>query len=278
MATTRRLNKPVAIEILAKRQESDDVYTLDFSFPGLNPRPGQFLLVWIPQVDEIPMSVSCINNEDDIYGISVMIVGEATKALCSKEPGDMIGIRGPFGNGYSLDVEGIKPCIIGGGIGIASVNPLVHHFLENDITPVVINAARTRSALTFHEDYARNPKLHGSYHSATDDGSGGHKGFASDVFLHLLESKKIDATKLYTCGPEPMILALKRLAGSKGLSIEASLERMMRCGVGLCGLCCTDHDGLMVCKDGPVFNEAQLDRIVELGKYHRDFSGFKKHF
>ena len=87
------------------------------------------------------------------------------------------------------------------------------------------------------------------------------------------EGKKID--KIYTCGPELMMNEILKACQEHGIALEASLERMMRCGNGLCGLCSMDPEGLLVCKDGPIFTGEQLGRNTEFGKYARDFTGYK---
>ena len=104
----------------------------------------------------------------------------------------------------------------------------------------------------------------------TDDGSEGYKGYASTLAAELLQEKEYD--HIYTCGPEPMMNAL--LQKRNNTPLQASLERYMKCGIGLCGQCCIDH-GLRVCRDGPVFSHTILEKDKEFGRYKRDETGKK---
>jgi dihydroorotate dehydrogenase electron transfer subunit len=93
----------------------------------------------------------------------------------------------------------------------------------------------------------------------TDDGSEGEKAYASDVAAAIMEKQRFD--RVYTCGPEPMMLKVINSARSKRTEVEASLERYMRCGIGICGSCYIGR--YLVCKDGPVFTDTKLDEIVQ---------------
>lgn len=271
-----RLNKPEAVKILEKIKETEDAFTMQFSIEEICPRPGQFFMVWIPGVDEIPMSVSMIDNENAIYGITVSVVGDATRQLGQFKKGDLIGIRGPFGNGYGPINSKEKSCLIGGGVGIACVHPLIKEIKEKKGDLLVINAAKDEKSLIFHSRYQDDPFLGGNYHVSTDDGSFGFKGYAHQLLLHLIEEKGEKIDKIFTCGPELMMHEIFKACKDHGIQLEASLERMMRCGNGLCGLCAMDPGGLLVCKDGPIFSLGQLEKSTEFGKYTRDFTGFKK--
>ncbi|MFX0100775.1 MAG: dihydroorotate dehydrogenase electron transfer subunit [Candidatus Hodarchaeota archaeon] len=270
-----RINKPIAVKILEKIKETSHAFTLKFTLEGINPRPGQFFMIWIPGVDEIPMSISTIDNDNKIYGITVAIVGDATEKLDKFKVGDLIGIRGPFGNGYGSINSKEVSCLIGGGVGIACVNPLINEIKEKNGSILVINAAKNEESLIFHSSYQDDPFLEGKYFVSTDDGSLGFKGYAHQLLLHLLKEKEKKIKKIFTCGPELMMHEVLKVCRDNGIGLEASLERMMRCGNGLCGLCAMDPEGLLVCKDGPIFSGKQLEKTSEFGKYTRDFTGYK---
>lgn len=272
------INKPAPARILEKIQETNRITTFQFAVPGVQPVPGQFFMVWIPGVDEIPMSVSGMDTERGIYEISVSAIGDATRALCAKNPGDLIGIRGPFGNGFNLDTGGEAACVIAGGVGMAAVRPIILDFLKRGKPLVVINAARTQKELLYHAFFEKNLVLETSYFTSTDDGSCGEKCFGHERFSRLLDGNRITVGKVYTCGPEIMMRHVSMVCEKHGLQLEASLERMMRCGSGLCGLCAMDPSGLLVCKDGPVFDGSVLKTLTEFGNYARDFSGKKIYF
>ena len=103
----------------------------------------------------------------------------------------------------------------------------------------------------------------------TEDGSYGAKGYVTDVLEKLLEENKYDA--IYTCGPELMMYKVVKLANEKGIFVQASLERMMKCGVGICGSCCVNED--LVCRDGTVFDGQHLAKNSEFGHFERTKSG-----
>jgi dihydroorotate dehydrogenase electron transfer subunit len=116
------------------------------------------------------------------------------------------------------------------------------------------------------------------FHVCTDDGSYGEEGFATEIFENLIKDfsqKDFKNTIVYSCGPEVMLYKLFQICEKNNTEFYASLERIMRCGCGLCGLCTLDPKGLLVCKDGPVFNSDELKKIVDFGKFTRDFTGKK---
>jgi dihydroorotate dehydrogenase electron transfer subunit len=272
------INKPVPVKILEKIPETGRIVTFKFTLSGVRPAPGQFFMIWVPGVDEIPMSVASIDNDKGVYEISIAAVGEATKALCAKNPGDFIGVRGPYGNGFNLKTKNKEICIIGGGVGMAAVKPIIPELSKSGKNLVVINAARTEGELLYHAAF-KNKLIPGkTYFTSTDDGTCGEKCFGHELLLKLLEQQKVKLERVYTCGPELMMRQVLIACKKHGIQVEASLERMMRCGNGLCGLCALDPTGLLVCKDGPVFSTDRLDTLTEFGNYTRDFSGKKIFF
>jgi dihydroorotate dehydrogenase electron transfer subunit len=216
--------------------------------------PGQFVMVWVPGVDEIPMALS---GED---AISVQQVGDATSAMFRLEEGDLLGIRGPFGTGFS--VRG-RVLAIAGGIGAAPLLPLA---LGGKVDTFLLGAATGRD-LPFRKALARKTDLR----IATDDGSSGFHGPVTGL-LGDLDPGAFDHTCV--CGPEPMMIRVLRKLESKGIPERGlfSLHRYMKCGVGLCGSCAIDPEGFRVCREGPVFRGDQLAG-TEFGEYSRDASG-----
>ncbi len=224
-----------------------------------NAKPGQFIMIWIPGIDEIPMSLSFIGEKQ---GVTVEKKGEGTKKLHEMNVGDKIGIRGPYGNAFSM--HGKKFLFVAGGTGIAPLMPLIKMVKEK----VVILGARTSSLLLFEKELKEmNAKLY----IATDDGSRGYHGFATDVFEKIIKEGKFDM--VYTCGPEAMMKKVFDLCIKKNIPMQASLERYMKCGVGICDSCAID--GYHVCKDGPVFDINMLKKMDDFGKWKRDETGKK---
>ncbi|MEA2053693.1 MAG: dihydroorotate dehydrogenase electron transfer subunit [Candidatus Thermoplasmatota archaeon] len=223
-------------------------------------KPGQFVMVWIPGVDEMPVSLSFIQEKQ---AVTVEVKGEGTKKMHETKVGDKIGIRGPYGNGFST--HGNKLLFVAGGTGIAPLLPLIK-MVEGEKT--VILGARTSSLLLFEKELKdMGVKLYIS----TDDGSKGHQGFATDIFENLIEE---DFDTVYTCGPETMMKKVLGLCLKKNVPMQASLERYMKCGIGICDSC--SIDGYHVCKDGPVFSGDILKKMGEFGKWKRKPSGRKE--
>lgn len=268
------VSKPVAVALLEKIKETPRVSSFRFTLEGISASPGQFFMVWIPGVDEIPMSISGMEPATGMFQISVAAVGDATRQLCEKNVGDLIGIRGPYGKGFTVDPVPGKACVIGGGVGMASINPLVDILSSKCKRFVLVNAGRTEQELLFHQRFEKILSLGDTYLVSTDDGSCGDRCFGHEVFNGML-ARGETFDKVFTCGPELMMAGVHATCKQHGIALEASLERMMRCGNGLCGLCGLDPSGLLTCKDGPVFSGHDLDGIEEFGRYHRDFSGCK---
>lgn len=216
-------------------------------------QPGQFVMVWIPGVDEIPMSLSVIGARQ---AITVEAKGEATRALHEMQPGDQIGIRGPYGQGFTL--HGTRHLVVAGGTGAAPLLPLIRQ--SSDAT--VLLGAQTASQLLFPDEIAADANLH----IATDDGTRGHHGFVTDLLDGMEQHDAI-----YTCGPEPMMKKVLDWSQEPGVALEASLERYMKCGIGLCDACAID--GLHVCRDGPVFTGEVLASLDDFGRRKRAPSG-----
>jgi len=226
-------------------------------------KPGQFFMVWIPGVDEIPMSVSTITPT--IKAITFRTIGDATQALAGLRPGDRLGIRGPYGNGFTI--TGTRPLFVGGGTGIAMLAPAVEQARKKNRKVTVLLGVRTKNQLFFEKRLRRTGA---TVLVSTDDGSYGFKGFASNLAKQLLTKETFDA--VYTCGPEPMMHTL--LSYCKKIPFQASLERYMKCAIGICGQCCVG-DGLRVCVEGPIFDRTVLKKIKDFGVYQRDAAGRK---
>jgi dihydroorotate dehydrogenase electron transfer subunit len=243
-------------------EENPNVKTLMFRDPN-NAFAGQFVMVWIPKVDEIPMSIS---QNGEYKGMTIKQIGAATNALNNLKTGDKIGIRGPYGTFFRS--RGKKILVVAGGIGIAPILPFIETNNREDAEVYVALGAVTSSELVF--DQRLQGKCNELY-MATDDGSVGYHGFVTDLAKEVVLREGID--EIFTCGPEIMIKKMVDFAKENNILIQASLERYMKCGVGLCDSCAID--GLHVCRDGPVFSEKVLFSLDDLGNYKRDRCGRK---
>ncbi|RXE55963.1 dihydroorotate dehydrogenase [Methanoculleus taiwanensis] len=251
-----REQMPIGVTITRITEESPSIrtFTFDQEIPF---NPGQFVMVWVPGVDEIPMALSATD------AITVQKVGDATAALFSLGVGDQIGIRGPFGNGFAVTGRTLA---VGGGIGVSPLHPLA----TAGLVDVFLLGARSAEDLIFADRLAETTTLF----TATDDGSAGHHGFVTDLLGRI---DPIDFDHICVCGPEVMMRAVLGILERHGCTDRGqfSLHRYMKCGIGICGSCCTDPGGLRVCRDGPVFTG---DRLIasEFGHYTRDASGQRK--
>ena len=247
--------------------ETPTVRTIYFHDPVLaNVLPGQFAMVWIPGVNELPMSVM-ISENDEKSGFTVRKRGESSTALYNLQVGQQIGVRGPYGN--SFDIKDGEILLIGGGTGLVPLMRLIK--FSKDTNKITLLMGSQTKEEVFFEDMAKNSWLCNDLNciSVTEDGSYGEKGYVTDVLEKLLEENTYDA--IYTCGPELMMYKVVKLANEKGIFVQASLERMMKCGVGICGSCCVSQD--LVCRDGTVFDGQYLAKNSEFGHLQRTKSG-----
>ncbi len=265
-------------------EECPDVITLTFNAKDVDsinytvPKPGQFIMVWVPGVDEVPMSISGVDKNGN-WSITVKKVGECTKAIYELRVGDYIGIRGPLGNWFILPENSLTKCfLVGGSIGMAPLKFLALQLLKKNQPISIIQGAKNKGELIFRSTFDKmNAKLTSSTY-CTDDGSIGMAALAPELFKSLLLKENHANTEnllVYTCGPEKMIYQVFELCEKRKIALQASLERVMRCGCGLCGLCAIDPLGLLVCKDGPVFSSETLRQMEDFGKFKRDFTGKK---
>ncbi len=291
---TENTIRTVKIQNIIK--ECVGVKTITFNnFNAKTPKPGQFAMIWVPGVDEIPMSISGYEDAGN-WSITVKNVGECTNAIHTLKIGDYIGVRGPLGNWFKIPKENTKKIIIiSGGIGTAPPKFLAHILDTKKIPFDMIEATKSFNDLIFLEDFNQfesdTSKI--MFCTELDDFPKNHltiskirkpefKGLAHDHFEKLLKNSIKNGNSdfiVYTCGPEKMIFEIYKICSKYyneyNIEFYASLERIMRCGCGLCGLCTLDPLGLLVCKDGPVFSFEDLKKIGDFGKYRRDFTGKK---
>jgi len=234
-------------------------------------KPGQFIMIWIPGLDEVPMSLAMLNPKRNQAAVTVGRVGEATNALHKMKTGDTIGIRGPFGKGYTL-TNARKIMIVGGGTGLASLTPLTEKLAERKTEITFLMGAKTKNHLLFHTRIAEIlTSVKGKSIVTTEDGSHGQKGLVTTQVDKLLKQGQ-KFNMIYACGPEKMMQKMLILAERSNTPFEASLERFMRCAIGICGTCTIGK--YRVCQDGPVFSGRQLREVKdEFGRWRRGLDG-----
>lgn len=225
----------------------------------VDPAPGQYAMVWIRGLDEIPMSFSGPDT------ITIQSVGEATKSLFGLGKGGSIGLRGPLGNGFRLRGENIL--LIGGGVGTAPLAFLGEQAKSAGINVTSLIGFRSKEDLIFRRRF----ELLGDTLITTDDGSAGVHG---RVAAGLEELNLDEFSQVYLCGPELMMWDVISRSREHAGKIQACINRYFKCAIGICGSCCLDPSGIRVCVEGPVIF---ADRLLEseFGRYKRGPSGSK---
>ncbi len=262
------MSSHLVFNVTAIRQDSPNLKTYVFEH-NLRAKSGQFVMVWMPGVDEVPMSIGW--QTDTEFHIGIANAGDCTNAISEQiKVGDRLGIRGPFGTSFDYaDYDHIIG--VGGGYGTPPMLNLAQRATELGKEVTMIQGARSKDYLLYEDLFA---KLGVEIKLATDDGSEGHKGYCTDILAE--ELKNLDKSKktcIYTCGPEGMMVKVAQMAEEAGIDCQVSLERYMKCGFGICGQCCMDDTGIRICKDGPVITGKYALEHTEFGKYSRGQSG-----
>jgi dihydroorotate dehydrogenase electron transfer subunit len=259
-------------QLISVQSASPTVKTLSFRDKECaRAKPGQFLMLWIPGVDEIPLSIM-ETSKDDVISVAVKKVGEATNALHAKKKNDTIGVRGPFGNNFTP--KGRKLLMVGGGTGVAPLLFLTRRMISKRTHTTFVLGAKTKNELLFMSQLRRLPKNRFQLVTSTEDGSCGVMGLCTQPVDKILSKDKFDM--IFSCGPEKMVSKVFKLAEEHRVGFEASLERLMRCSIGLCGSCVVGK--YRVCTDGPVFDSKQLRQMSsEFGITKRDRYGQRVH-
>jgi dihydroorotate dehydrogenase electron transfer subunit len=268
-----RIDIPKIFEIRKVLQENPTMVTLIFDC-NFNVKPGQFVNMWIPRVDEKPFSVAYADGKE--LHLTIADVGPFSHAAVELKIGSKIGLRGPYGQAFTWR-KNQKIAMIGGGFGSAPLHFTALHAVEDGCEIDFIIGARREDLLIYTE---RVEQLEGAnLHISTDDGSVGHKGYNVQILERLIEEgNKYDM--LMTCGPEVMMKAVVAIANKNNLNAQISLERYMKCGFGLCGNCVVDPTGDPTCTKGPVVPLSYINSLndIEFGKYHRDALGKKRNW
>ena len=233
-------------------------------------KPGQFAFLSAFGEGEAPFGIVSLPQRGDGLEFAVRRVGTVTAALHELEPGDTLGVRGPFGNYFPLDdYKGKNMIIIGGGIGMAPLRPVVNRILErrDDYGKLlIINGARTPQDLVFAPEFqawmeAPRTKLELTVDRG-DEHWRGRVALVPDVVKEVAPSPENAIT--ITCGPPIMIhytLAVLKELGFKDNQIVTTLEAKMKCGLGKCARC--NVGDKYVCRDGPVFTLEQISQFLE---------------
>jgi NAD(P)H-flavin reductase len=257
---------PARYRVTVREEETADTVTLALApvdEPIEKPQPGQFSMLYAFGVGEVPISVSACPIDDADLRHTVRNVGITTRALCRLEPGAMLGVRGPFGVGWPVSLaEGSDVLVVGGGIGLAPLRPVVREVLsrrERFGRLSVLIGARTPADVLYEAELEAWRSLPGCDVAVTVDAAArgwtGHVGVVTTLLdrLHITR----DRTTAFLCGPEIVMRVVARDlidGGADPDRILVSLERNMHCAVRLCGHC--QLGPLFVCAEGPALSWA----------------------
>ena len=253
------------LEITGVDVENSKVKTFHFE-ASLNAEPGQFVMLWLPGVDAKPFGV--MSQDKTEFAVTVANVGVFTEKLFRLKKGDCVGIQGPFGKSFVIRPETKSVALIAGGFGAAPLAFLAQRLRTKKIGVVFIEGAKTKSGVILEK---RLRALGCDFRVATDDGSCGFKGYCTALLEKTLSEEKQKIDCVFACGPERMMQASVKICGERGVPIQFSLERFMKCGYGVCGQCACGSK--LVCKDGPVFTPKDLPQLSDFGVARRDASG-----
>jgi len=234
-------------------------FELQASHPFLDILPGQFVQVQVENNSHVflrrPLSVHDWDENKGLLSLWVKVVGKGTASLAEMVIGETLNLIYPLGNAFSEPSVKEGVLLIGGGCGSAPLLYLARYLHAKQISLDILLGARTATEIPYPEKY----EIFGRVHVMTEDGSLGDKGL---VTQHPLLSGKNDLVKqIYTCGPDPMMKAIGKIAEKNNIPCQISLENMMACGIGAC-LCCvvkTDKGHVCTCTEGPIFNIRELN-------------------
>lgn len=239
------------------------IWEMTLSVPEIakKAKPGQFVNLRLTgKLDPLlrrPISLHRINPEEGTITMLYMVVGEGTAMMSEMEPGTPVDVLGPLGNGWDVDAAGENMVVIGGGIGIAPLYPLVKALCENGKNVELIMGAKSSDYLTDRSIYE---ELGAVVTVTTDDGSAGEKGFVTTALQNSIQAGKCDF--VYACGPKPMLRFVEQIAIDNKIPGQVSTESHMGCGLGICLLCPSkmkDGGYKRTCTEGPVFMIGELD-------------------
>ncbi len=209
-------------------------------------KPGQFVNIRLDGF-YLRRPISVCDKEGDLLTLIYKVVGAGTEKMAAMCPGEKLEVLTGLGNGYDTAVSGERPLLLGGGVGVPPLYELAKKLAGEGKKVSVVLGFNTKDEVFYEEEFCA---LGCSVTVATADGSYGVKGFVTDALPK-------DFTYFYTCGPEPMLKAVYKAAGTSG---QFSFEERMGCGFGACmGCSCKTITGYKrICKDGPVLQKEEI--------------------
>jgi NAD(P)H-flavin reductase len=264
-------------EIVEKHSFGRDIhaYRMVLRDPSRRPlfdfRPGQFNMVYVPGVGEVAISISS-DPEEEALEHTIRIVGRTTRVIAGLGVGDVLGLRGPYGNGWPMDNARYKDLLfVTGGLGCAPVAGAIDYVFRrraNYGRVTVLHGVKKSIDLIYRERFEGWRREPDTVVLLTSDQPDRAWRDHTGVVTELFEEVEFDAarTLVLMCGPEVMMRYASHILEQRGLSRErmfVSIERNMKCAVGLCGHC--QLGPAFVCKDGPIFRLSEIDRFFRTG-------------
>ena len=267
--------QPFEAKVVGRIQETPTIYTLQLQLTdpqaraGYRFQPGQFNMLYLYGVGEIPISIVSDPEDGQVINHTIRAVGRVTEAMARLQPGDRLGLRGPYGRGWPMaEAEGRDVVIVTGGLGCAPVVSAIHYVLrrhERYGRLIIMQGVKHADDLIWREQYqawAERPNT--QVLLAADEGGPGWPWHVGHVPM-LFDKAELEPHRstVMMCGPEGMMIAAGKALLQRGITDERlwlSMERNMQCGTGKCGHCQMGHH--FVCRDGPVFNWPALAPLL----------------
>ena len=246
------MKKTYDCKLLRKQELAPGIFDFVVEAPEIaqNTAPGQFLHVECGGDAFLRRPISICDTSEREVRFVFEVKGKGTGLLAKNKEGDTVNIMGPLGNGFTVSEKYKYPVLIGGGIGVFPLYKLAKCLS----TPEIILGFRSKDRIIMEKEFRA---VSAGFQISTDDGSYGYHGYAAALLEEYISENLCDV--IYSCGPMPMLKAVKAVAEEAGIPCQLSLEQRMGCGIGACLVCTceTTRTGMeqraRVCKDGPVF-------------------------
>lgn len=265
---------PFEAEVVERIQESHTIFTLRLRFTDEEQhrhysfQPGQFNMVYLYGVGEVPISIVSDPEDERLYDHTIRVVGRVTRGLAQVKQGQRVGIRGPFGRGWPLQLaEGHDVLIVTGGLGCAPVVSVINYIIsrrERFGRLTIMQGVKHSDDLLWRERYKLWSQMPDTHVIIAADQGGQQWPWRIGPVIGMFDEVNLqpDRTIAMMCGPEGMMQAAITRLHEMGVPEEMlfmSMERNMQCAVGHCGHC--QYGGKFICKDGPVFSFNEIKAI-----------------
>ena len=270
------LHLPYEAEIISRVQECDNVFSLHLRFtdPDIQAKyqfaPGQFNMLYLYGVGEVPISIISDPEEEFLFGHSIRVVGRVTQGLAALNKGDRVGIRGPYGSQWPLSQAiGHDVVLVTGGLGCAPAVSVIHYIMrrrEQFGRLVILQGVKHEKDLIWREQYNQWSTMPNTQVLLAADVAGPKWPWLVGRVITLLDQAEFDHNNCICmmCGPEIMMRFTINNLLERSIQkdqIWLSMERNMQCAVGLCGHC--QYGSQYVCKDGPIFNYPVIEKLFD---------------